>query len=92
MDWLTLLYQSIGSKHPIISLIVVSAIGAILSGGAWWLIGQKYENGLAKQNAPASPTIVHTGPATTSGDNSPANTGSGNSTTYQTPAASGGKQ
>ncbi len=88
MDWLKFLYQLFGSKYPTTSLIVVSVFGAILSGGSWWLIGLKYENDSARHSAPPPRIGVHTGPATTTGNNSPANTGSGNVTTYQRPEKS----
>lgn len=88
MDWLKFLYQLFGSKHPTTSLIVVSVFGAILSGGSWWLIGLKYENDSARHSSLPRPISAHTGPATTTGNNSPANTGSGNVTTYQGPEKS----
>lgn len=85
MEWLKLLYENIGAKNPIASLILAGAIGAILFAGCWWLLGKQYENDRGKQNVSTPPTVVLTGPASTVGDESPANTGSGNSTTYQAP-------
>ena len=43
MDWLKLLYELFGARHPVLSLIIAMIFGAVLFGGGWWLIGRAYE-------------------------------------------------
>ena len=42
MDWLKAIYGVVGAEYPILSLAVASLVGAILFGGAWWLVGREY--------------------------------------------------
>lgn len=43
MDWLKTLYEVLGATYPRLSLVVAAILGALASGGAWWLIGKQYE-------------------------------------------------
>jgi hypothetical protein len=69
------LYGIVGAKHPTLSLLGVSLLGAIICGGSWKLIGLWYYADLA---ATAKPPSSH---AEVSGDCSSATSGNGNTTT-----------
>src|ERR1035437_7023727 len=43
MDWLKIIYEAIGPKYPIVSLITATLIGGLLFGGGWYLLGKQYE-------------------------------------------------
>jgi hypothetical protein len=58
MNWPEDLYEVFGVNHPIASLIAITLLGAILFGGGWWIIGQKYK----KHHPPASKTVPGSGP------------------------------
>jgi hypothetical protein len=81
-------YETFGTPHPKLSLIIVMTIFAVV-GGAIWRVGATLTD---KENArtatpssalpqPSTPQNV-TGPAATSGNNSPAVTSSGNVFNY----------
>lgn len=89
MEWPKLIYDAIGVRYPVASLIAASALGAFLFGGGWWLIGKQWQkehpptNGAIAVTGPAVPEKQQrTGDASSSGANSPANTGSGNTFNY----------
>jgi hypothetical protein len=42
-DILRTLYEVIGAPNPRVSVVVMAILGAILSGGGWWLLGKHYE-------------------------------------------------
>jgi hypothetical protein len=42
MDWLKAIYGVIGAEHPTLSLVGAATIGALIVGGAWWLVGREY--------------------------------------------------
>ena len=83
MQWLKDIYEIFGTPYPWLSLIVVMALGAATSGGIWYFAAKQ----VAKDHASAIPRIAPavTGPASTTGSNSPAVTGSDNSITYGQP-------
>ncbi|MFZ1087205.1 MAG: hypothetical protein WAN35_19755, partial [Terracidiphilus sp.] len=64
--------------NPRISLVVVFIIGGLLASGCWRILA--YQVGSEKRTSIAP--AVSTGSATTTGDGSPAITGSGNVLTY----------
>ena len=76
-----LAYEAWGVKHPSVSLAVFTAVFALLGalGGCtlWTMAAQLHEKGAIVQ-----PSAVTSGEATTSGPNSPANTGNGNTFNY----------
>lgn len=61
MNWSQSMYEVIGVPYPRLSLVLVAAMGAIVFGGGWWLVGRQY----AKDN-PYPPTQVVSSPATES--------------------------
>jgi hypothetical protein len=77
MEWLKAIYETFGTPYPRMSLISVMVLGAIFSGALWLVLARQVEKG----RVPTAPSQA-TGPASTSGDNSPANTGSGNDIQY----------
>ena len=79
LEWLKAIYETFGTPYPRVSLIAVMLICAIF-GGAVWLFA-------AKQVAKDHGTVLNaqpqvSGPASTTGPNSPANTGNGNDIRY----------
>jgi hypothetical protein len=56
MDWLKVLYELIGVQHPRLSLCGAALFGALLFGGAWWLIGAQYKKDHASINTPEPTT------------------------------------
>jgi hypothetical protein len=43
MNWPEDIYEIFGANYPTLSLVVVTVFGAVLFGGGWWVIGQKYK-------------------------------------------------
>jgi len=72
METLKAIYEAIGTPYPRGSLIVVMILGAAVTGGIWWFMGKQ----VAKDHQTAQPKM--TGNASSSGPNSPANTGNNN--------------
>jgi flagellar biosynthesis chaperone FliJ len=58
MEWLLILYGRLGAAAPGISLAVVAVIGAIVFGGGWWLIGEKYR----QEHEPKPGIVAVSGP------------------------------
>jgi len=80
-----LIYDAIGIESPKKFIVVCAIFGAIVFSGLGWLIAK----GAQAKNAeihPASAPASQTGNATTSGGQSPAVTGNGNSVTYGSPS------
>ena len=44
LDWLKTLYGAFGADHPLLSCAVISLIGAIVFGCAWWAVGKGYRH------------------------------------------------
>ena len=89
MEWLKLAYEIVGAKYPTGSLVAITLLGALLGavlfGGGWRLLAHQYNKDHESKQPPAvitPQTPQTTGPATTSGPNSPAVTGSGNNIYY----------
>jgi hypothetical protein len=78
IQWLKAVYETFGTPHPRGSLIAVTILGAIFFAAIWLFAANQVNKDHQTPIAPPSAT----GPATTSGDSSPAITGSGNSVTY----------
>src|ERR1700722_721633 len=78
LQWLKAAYEAFGTPHPRSSLILVSALGAI-SFAAMWIMAAKL---VAKDRPALNTPSQTTGPASTTGDNSPAVTGNGNEIKY----------
>ena len=77
LEWLKAIYETFGTPYPRVSLIAVAVLGAISFAAVWLFAAKQVEKG----RVPNAPSQV-TGPASTKGDYSPANTGSGNQTQY----------
>jgi len=73
LDSLKTVYGFLGAKHPTLSLVIVSIVGALVFGGSWVILGHLYRFDLATKVT--IPTQVR---AT---DCSAANTGNGASIT-----------
>jgi hypothetical protein len=82
MEWLKAIYETFGTPYPRMSLIAVMALGAILSGAFWLVLARQVGKGGVVQSVPSQVS----GPASTTGDSSPANTGSGNNVQYDQPS------
>jgi hypothetical protein len=77
IEGLKAIYETFGTPHPRASLIAVMILGAASFGAVWVFAAKQVE----KSRVLARPPQV-SGPATTTGDESPANTGSGNEFNY----------
>ena len=81
-------YETFGASHPKSSLIVVTVLGAFLGAivffSAWRLGENEYRKERSAATTPSQPTLINTGPVNTSGPESPAISGSGNSVQYGT--------
>ena len=42
MNWLQSLYEVFGANSPRLSIAVAVAVGGIVFGGGWWLVGRQY--------------------------------------------------
>jgi hypothetical protein len=42
MEWTKIIYETIGPRFPVASLIAVALFGAFMFGGGWWLLGKQY--------------------------------------------------
>ena len=82
VQWLKAIYETFGTPYPRASLAAVTCLGAIGCAAVWVFAAKQVEKDRQTQTAPPSMT----GPATTSGDNSPANTGNGNTFNYDQPS------
>jgi hypothetical protein len=80
MEMLKAIYGTIGTPHPKLSLIAVFIIFGGLATGIWWFVGKQVEKDhqTPPQASIQSVPAATSGAASTSGDNSPANTGNGN--------------
>jgi hypothetical protein len=89
MDWLKTIYEAIGTPHPRASLLAATVLGAIIFGSGWWFIGKAVEkerlNPRPTTTTPVTAPTV-TGPASTTGSQSPAITGNDNKVEYDKPA------
>lgn len=89
MEWLRAIYGALGAKHPTASLLIVVVCGALLFGAVWKLAAYEYQRDINKSQAvPSQPVPAKSGDATTTGNQSPAVTGNGNSITYGQPSDS----
>jgi hypothetical protein len=42
MDWLKAIYNVVGAPYPMLTQVMAFLVGAVVFGGAWWLIGYEY--------------------------------------------------
>jgi hypothetical protein len=82
VDWLKALYETFGTPHPRVSLYVVTILGAAVAFGIWLFAAKQVEKD--RQTIKAPPSEM-SGPASTTGDQSPAVTGNGNDIRYDQP-------
>jgi hypothetical protein len=78
LQWLKAFYYAFGTPHPRSSLVIVSALGAISFAAIWIFAARLVEKDRPPLNNPSHTT----GPASTTGDKSPAVTGNGNDIKY----------
>jgi hypothetical protein len=78
LELLKPVYQAVGTPYPRASLIVVMIACAVFGGVVWLSLAKMVENDRLHPTNPANVS----GPASTSGDKSPANTGNGNQFNY----------
>jgi hypothetical protein len=78
MEWLRAIYEALGSRHPIGSLVVVILLGGAAAGGVWLIAANQYEKGLKKNGQVTTPAA---GPISTDAPCSPVTQGSGNTVT-----------
>jgi hypothetical protein len=55
MDLLKTLYEVLGSSYPRLSVLAAAAVGALIFGGSWWLIGKQYEKEQGKSGMVVTP-------------------------------------
>ncbi|GMV23263.1 MAG: hypothetical protein AMXMBFR57_32120 [Acidimicrobiia bacterium] len=55
MNWLHAIYEVVGTPIPRLSIVIAAAIGALLFGGGWWLVGREYAKSTIAVVAPPSP-------------------------------------
>lgn len=77
IDWLKALYETFGTSYPRASMVVVVLLGGAVSGVVWNFAAKQVQKDHQMLSAP-----TNTGPASTTGRQSPAITGSGNQVTY----------
>jgi hypothetical protein len=77
VDWLKALYETFGTSYPRASMVLVILLGGTFSGLVWHFAARQVEKDHRMLSAPSN-----TGPASTTGQQSPAITGSGNQVTY----------
>jgi hypothetical protein len=75
LDWLKILYEAFGAKHPITSYAVVMIVGALVFGAAWTLGARQFEKSRTEGILPTPPAVIQN-----SGDCSANIAGSGNKT------------
>jgi len=86
LDWLKPLYEFVGSPYPRASFVIVVVLGCIAGGLASGAIWHHTAKLVEQDHQTISPPRV-SGPASTSGDKSPAVTGDKNSIVYSEPSA-----
>jgi len=78
IEWLKAIYETFGTPYPRASLVAVGFLGAICFVAVWQFAAKQ----VAKDHQASGAPVSVSGSATTSGNNSPANTGNGNNITY----------
>lgn len=78
LGWAKAVYETFGTPYPRASMIVVIVVCAAVGAGAWQFLAKQVERDRVKVSSPSKVS----GPASTTGNNSPANTGSGNEFNY----------
>jgi len=81
IEWLKAVYETFGTPYPRVSLIVVAILGAILFATVWLFAAKQVDKDHQIQSVPSRLG----GPASTTGAQSPANTGNGNQFNYGEP-------
>jgi hypothetical protein len=83
MDWLKNFYELVGTPYPRLSLFVVTILGALAAYSIWTIAASQVAKDHQKSTAPSQVS----GPASTSGENSPAVTGDKNNFNYSQPSS-----
>jgi hypothetical protein len=78
LQWLKAIYETFGTPYPRLSLVAVSILGAISFAAVWLFAAKQVEKDRHTSHAPSQIS----GPASTTGDRSPAVTGNGNDIKY----------
>src|SRR5258708_37874929 len=78
LQWLKAVYETFGAPYPRASLVAVTILGAILFAAVWLFAAKQVEKDRHTSTAPSQAS----GPASTTGDKSPAVTGNGNTISY----------
>jgi hypothetical protein len=79
MDILKAIYEFFGTPYPRLSLFLVTILGAAVFAGVWLFAAKQVAKDHQNGNAPSQMN----GPASTTGNQSPAVTGNGNSFSYK---------
>jgi hypothetical protein len=97
LDWLKLLYQEFGARHPVASIVLASILGALLFGGGWWLLGKQYAfahitvSPIAPKEQPLQPAVgVPSQTEQKSADSTCTNIVSGGNTSVDCPSSQEG--
>lgn len=96
IDWISWIYGKFCTNHTFLSYIIVGVLGAVVACLFWARGIDKYRSEHQQARPPSAVAAGeaqkslprNSGNATTSGDESPAVTGSGNSITYDQQSAS----
>lgn len=78
MGWLKNIYEFVGTPYPRLSLFIVTVLGAISAYSIWSFTAKQ----VAKDHQTSIAPSQMSGPASTSGNKSPAVTGNGNTFKY----------
>jgi hypothetical protein len=78
MTWLKAIYEFFGTPYPKLSLFVVTILGAVAAASIWLFAAKQVAKDHQAANAPSQVS----GPASTTGNQSPAVTGNGNTIQY----------
>jgi|GEM_PF-6548582 len=78
MEFLKLIYEFVGTPYPRLSLVGVAILGAAITSAIWLFTAAQVNKNHKNSNVPSQVS----GPASSTGNQSPANTGNGNEFNY----------
>lgn len=58
MDWLKAIYDVVGAPYPVFSLCAAIALGGVIFGGGWYLIGREHQKDKANKPSVSSSTLT----------------------------------